>query len=131
MHGRPHGANLRNRYSNKNLRICGDGRRKPDTLERKDTRLAQPGSLGIGDLKDRVDFVLAFAVVHELPSPAAFFREAAAAMKTGALMLFVEPAGHVKPENFQTELQAAREAGLEVTTKPAIRKSFAAILRKP
>jgi len=104
---------------------------KAGTLERIDTRPAQPGSLGIGDLKDRVDFVLAFAVVHELPSPAAFFREAAAAMKTGALMLFVEPAGHVKPENFQAELQAASEAGLEMTTRPSIRKSFAAILRKP
>ena len=103
---------------------------KAGTLERIDTRPAQPGSLGIGDLKDRVDFVLAFAVVHELPSPAAFFREAAAAMKTGALMLFVEPAGHVKPEKFQAELQAARDAGLEVTIRPTISRSMAAVLRK-
>ncbi len=103
---------------------------KAGTLERIDTRLAQPDSLGIGDLKGRVDFVLAFAMVHEMPSPATFFREAAAAMKTGALMLFAEPAGHVKPEAFQAELQAAREAGLEVTAQPAIRRSLAAILRK-
>ena len=46
-------------------------------------------------------------------------------------MLFAEPAGHVKPENFQAELQAAREAGLEVTAQPAIRKNLAVILRKP
>ena len=45
---------------------------KAGTLERIDTRLAQPGSLGIGDLNDRVDFVLAFFMVHEMPSPAAF-----------------------------------------------------------
>jgi len=103
---------------------------KAGTLERIDTRLAQPGSLGIGDLKDCVDFVLAFAVVHELPSPPEFFREAAAAMKVGALMLFVEPAGHVKPERFQAELEAAREAGLELTAQPAIHRNLAAVLRK-
>ena len=103
---------------------------KAETSERIDTRLAQPDSLGIGDLKDRVDFVLAFAVVHELPSPAVFFCEAAAAMKSGALMLFAEPAGHVTPEKFQAELQAAREAGLEVTAQPAIRKNLAVVLRK-
>ena len=104
--------------------------RKAGTLERIETRLAQPDSLGIGDLKGRVDFVLAFAVVHEMPSPAAFFLEAAAAMKAGALMLFAEPAGHVKPERFPAELQTAREAGLEVTAEPAIRWNLAAVLRK-
>ena len=104
--------------------------RKAGTLERIDTRLAKPDSLGIGDLKDRVDFVLAFAVVHEMPSPAAFFLEAAAAMKAGALMLFAEPAGHVKPKRFQAELQAACAAGLEVTAEPAVRRNIAAVLRK-
>jgi hypothetical protein len=51
-------------------------------------------------------------------------------MKTGALMLFAEPAGHVKPGMFQAELQAARKARLEVTAQPAIRRSLAAVLRK-
>jgi len=103
---------------------------KAGTSERIDTRLAQPDSLGINDLNNCVDFVLAFAVVHELPSPAVFFREAAAAMKTGALMLFAEPAGHVTPEKFQAEIEAACAAGLEVTAQPVIRRNHAAILRK-
>jgi ubiquinone/menaquinone biosynthesis C-methylase UbiE len=103
---------------------------KAGTLDRIETRLAQPDSLGIDDLKDNIDFVLTFAVVHELPSPVTFFREAAAAMKSGALMFFVEPAGHVKPAKFQAELQAARDAGLELTAQPAIRRSIATVLRK-
>ena len=103
---------------------------KASTLDRIDMRLAQPDSLGIGDLNDRVDFVLAFFMVHEMPSPAEFFREAAAAMKAGTFMLFAEPAGHVKPEKFQAELQVARDAGLEVTARPAISRSMAAVLRK-
>ena len=103
---------------------------KAGTSERIDTRLAKPDSLGIGDLNNSVDFVLAFAVVHELPSPEVFFCEAAAAMKSGALMLFAEPADHVKPEKFQAELETAREAGLEVAAQPAIRRYRAAVLIK-
>jgi hypothetical protein len=37
-----------------------------------------------------VDFTLAFAMVHELPAAAHFFREVAAASKPGARVLFVE-----------------------------------------
>ncbi len=98
--------------------------------ERIETRLAQPGSLGIGDLNGSVDFVLAFAVVHELPSMDTFFRETCAAMKPGATMLLAEPAAHVARATFQTELKAARDAGLEVRSRPEIRRSIAAVLEK-
>ena len=57
------------------------------------------------------DFVLAFAVVHEMPSAEAFFGEAADALKPGGLLFFAEPSGHVKGEGFQRELEAARERG--------------------
>jgi len=103
---------------------------KAGISDRIETRLAQPNSLGIGDLEGKVDFVLAFAVVHELPSPETFFIEAAAALKPGARLLFAEPAGHVKPAKFQTELDAALDAGLELTAQPAVRRSIAAVLRK-
>ncbi len=99
-------------------------------LPRIETRLAQPDSLGIGDLKGAVDFVLAFSMVHEMPSVERFFLESAAALKPGGLLLLAEPAGHVKPEKFQSELDAARAAGLEVAERPAIRRSLAAVLRK-
>lgn len=103
---------------------------KAGLLPRIETRLAQPDSMGIGDLKGAVDFVLAFFVVHEMPSEERFFSEAAAALKPGGLILLVEPAGHVKPEKFESELEAARAAGLEVTQRPAMRNKFAVVLRK-
>jgi ubiquinone/menaquinone biosynthesis C-methylase UbiE len=103
---------------------------KAGTSERVETRLSRPDSLGIGDLSGKVDFVLAFAVVHELPSMESFFREAAAALKAGATMLLAEPAGHVNQAKFQDELKAAQDAGLEVASQPAIRSSLAAVLRK-
>ena len=52
--------------------------------------------------------MLAFAMVHEMPSAEAFFREARAALKPGGLMLLAEPAGHVKPEGFQIELEGLK-----------------------
>ncbi len=103
---------------------------KAGLLARIETRLARPDSLGIGDLKSRVDFVLAFALVHEMPSAEVFFSEAAAALKPGGLLLLAEPSGHVKPEKFARELEAARAAGLEEITRPPIRRSMAAVLRK-
>jgi ubiquinone/menaquinone biosynthesis C-methylase UbiE len=103
---------------------------KAGLLPRIETRLAQPNSMGIDDLKGAVDFVLAFFVVHEIPSAEAFFGEAAAALKPGGLLLLVEPAGHVKPEKFQRELEAAHAAGFEVAERPALRRRFAAVLRR-
>src|SRR5512141_824472 len=44
--------------------------------ERVEVRLAPADSLGVADLAGKVDFVLAFAMVHEMPSASAFFREA-------------------------------------------------------
>lgn len=97
---------------------------------RIETRLAQTDSLGIGDLRGTVEFVLAFAMVHEMPSAKVFFNEAAAALKPGGLLLLVEPSGHVTQEEFEGELKAAREAGLEMTRNPVIRRSLAAVLHK-
>ncbi len=103
---------------------------KAGLLARIETRLARPDSLGIGDLKSRVDFVLAFALVHEMPSAEVFFSEAAAALKPGGLLLLAEPSGHVKPEKFARELEAARAAGLEEVSRPLVRRSMAAVLRR-
>ncbi len=103
---------------------------KAGLLERIDVRLAAPDSMGISDLAATVDFTLGFAVVHEMPSADSFFRQVAVASKPGAQLLFVEPAGHVKSEEFESELEAARRAGFSTEGRPSIRRSHAALLRK-
>jgi ubiquinone/menaquinone biosynthesis C-methylase UbiE len=99
-------------------------------LSRIDTRLVEADSMGIDDLRGRVDFVLAFAVVHEMPSAAAFFAGAAAALKSGGLLLLAEPSGHVSASLFATELTEAHAVGLEQTAQPMVSSSRAALLRK-
>ena len=112
--------------------IAGLKRRlaKAGLLERAEARLAPSNSLGLQDLRGKVDFTLAMAVVHEMPSSSRFFAEVAEAMKPGATLLLVEPSGHVKNDAFEGELRDAAAAGLEVTGRPTIRRSQAALLRK-
>ena len=103
---------------------------KAGVLDRLDTRLATPDSLGLADLAGAVDFTLAFAVVHELPAAAPFFREVALASKPGARLLFVEPAGHVTAAHFEAELEMACDAGFRRVESPSLRRSHTALLER-
>jgi len=102
---------------------------KAGVCDRVDARVTDRDSMKLGP-GDTVDFVLAFAMVHEMPDAGTFFAEAARSMKAGARMLMAEPSGHVGEEEFEAELEAARRAGLEPEERPAIRSSRAALLRK-
>jgi ubiquinone/menaquinone biosynthesis C-methylase UbiE len=104
---------------------------KAGVLDRIDARLARADSLGVGDLAGCVDFTLAFAVVHEMPSAAQFFTEVTQASKPGAYLLVAEPSGHVNKDLFGAELDAARRAGLLMVGPIAVKRSRAVLLRKP
>jgi ubiquinone/menaquinone biosynthesis C-methylase UbiE len=114
----------------KMLAVLRSRARKSGLLDRINARLGQPDRMAVEDLRGATDFVLAFAVVHEMPSPAVFFSEAAAALKPGGLLLFAEPAGHVDPPTFAAELKDAQAAGLAEVSRPSIRRTLAAVLRK-
>ncbi len=94
---------------------------------RIDLRLGREDSLAVGDLEGEVDFVLAFAMVHELGNVRGFFGEAAAAMRSGARLLLAEPEGHVSETLFAEECAMAEAAGLAVVDRPTIWKSRAAV----
>lgn len=103
---------------------------KAGLVQRIETRIAKPDSLGVGDLRGLVDFVLAVAVVHEMPSAESFFREAAEALAPGGRLLLAEPMGHVNEARFGEELEWARRAGLAVVDSPALQRCHAALLSK-
>jgi len=77
-----------------------------------------------------VDFVLAFALVHEMPDSSRFFSEAVATLKRGGRLLLSEPRGHVSQEEWAGTLKAAEDAGLSVEGRPVIWRSWSALLRK-
>jgi ubiquinone/menaquinone biosynthesis C-methylase UbiE len=97
---------------------------------RVETRLAAAETLGVEDLEGKVDFVLAFAVVHELPDSGRFFMEASRALKAGGKLLLAEPSGHVSEADFTRELEQAARAGLAVEGGPSVRGNHAAVLIK-
>jgi SAM-dependent methyltransferase len=99
-------------------------------LERVEIRSAKPDSLNVSDLAGKVDLVVAFAVIHELPDATAFFAESCHVMKSGASLLIAEPRGHVDVTLFAAELDSAARHGLVLAERPAISRSHAAILRK-
>jgi SAM-dependent methyltransferase len=111
-------ANLKRRAAKENL------------LERIDGRVTSADTMGLSDIENKVDFTLAFAVVHEFPDAAKFFHEAAHACKPGALMLLAEPSGHVKDEDFAAELKSASAAGFSIQDRPSIPRSQATLLTK-
>lgn len=112
--------------------IAGLKRRaaKAQLLDRIEVRLCPPENLGLDDLAGKVDFSLAYAMVHELPSSAEFFAEISRASKPRAKLLLAEPRGHVDEAAFNTELRDASAAGLEVVERLTIKRSHAALLEK-
>jgi ubiquinone/menaquinone biosynthesis C-methylase UbiE len=99
-------------------------------LDRIEARLVNQNSMGVEDLAGKVDFVLAWAIVHEFPSAEHFFAEAAATLKPGGQLLFGEPSGHVDETHFAEEIGSARLAGLTEIQRLPVRWSLAALLSK-
>jgi len=108
-------------------------RRRADAAKLGDriiTRVCQPTSLGLTDLAGTIDFVLAFAVVHEMPDIPTFFAEVAQVMKPGAQCLVAEPKGHVSAQGFEETLEVARHKGLDIVDRARISRSYAALLKR-
>lgn len=82
------------------------------------------------ELIEKLDFVLLFFVVHEVPDKKQLFSDLYKMLKPGGKILFAEPKGHVKPEGFEKSLQLAKEAGLKVSDGKPMRKGLFALLIK-
>jgi SAM-dependent methyltransferase len=82
-------------------------------------------SIGI---TERVNFVLLFYMVHELPDKDNFFAEIARILQPTGRVLIVEPPFHVSKSDFEISLGKAKAAGLTVSQGPKILLSKTAIL---
>jgi len=99
-------------------------------LSRIDARPGSGDGMGIGDLRERIDFVLAFAVVHELSDPGRFFAEAYEALRPGGRLLLAEPPFHVPEREFEAFLETAKDHGFLAAPGPPVRWCRTAVLRK-
>ncbi|HVP80082.1 MAG TPA: class I SAM-dependent methyltransferase [Thermodesulfobacteriota bacterium] len=77
-----------------------------------------------------VDFVLAFYMVHEVPSVRKFFEEIKSILKPNGQVLVVEPPFRVSRKAFEKTIGKARDAGLKPVGGPKVLLSKTVILRK-
>jgi ubiquinone/menaquinone biosynthesis C-methylase UbiE len=84
------------------------------------THKSEPDRIGISD---KVDFALAFYMIHEVPDVDAFLMEVASLLKPSGRLLIAEPLIHVSESSFKKTVDAAGLAGLKPVSGPKIRFS--------
>ncbi len=87
--------------------------------------LAVSDDIGI---REPVDFVLAFWMVHEVEDAPRFFRQVSSVLREQGKMLIAEPKMHVSRRRFGEIIEASAEAGFRHCAAPAVRFSRAALL---
>jgi ubiquinone/menaquinone biosynthesis C-methylase UbiE len=89
--------------------------------------LSSSDSLGI---KEQVNFILAFWMVHEVPDKQRFLSELFSVLKDNGTFLLVEPVIHVPKANFAETVNLAVQAGFTICAQPEIFLSRAVLLVK-
>ncbi len=78
---------------------------------------------------EKLDFILAFYVVHEIPNQDNFFRELKSLLNRNGSIFIVEPKlFHVSKKAFETMLKKAESTGLKPVEYPHLTFSWAVIL---
>jgi len=81
-------------------------------------------------LADKVDFILAFYVVHEVPEKQKLFNELGTILKPNGQVLIVEPPFHVSNNAFEETIKKANAAGFTEVERPKVMFNKAVILKK-
>lgn len=80
------------------------------------------------NVHEKVDFILAFYMIHEVPDKENLFRELKNILSENGKMLIVEPPFHVSKKEFESTLSTAKSAGLKVNPGPKLFLNLSAIL---
>ncbi len=81
-------------------------------------------------LSEKVDFILAFYMVHEIPDQERFFKEAVTLLNPDGQMLIVEPPFHVSRSGFERTMEKAKKAGFILVERPKVFLGKTALLKK-
>ena len=82
------------------------------------------------NVSDRVDFILAFYMIHEVPDKNSFFKQLKAILNDNGQFLIVEPKlFHVSRKDFQLTTALAGNHGFKVYPGPRLPFSWSALLR--
>jgi ubiquinone/menaquinone biosynthesis C-methylase UbiE len=104
--------------------------RKAGVVEQIETKRAESHSLDLKDKAGTADFVLLFAVAHEIPDLERAFREICDVLKSGGRLLISEPKGHVTGQQFAKTISIAQASGFKIVATPKIRGEHSTLLEK-
>ena len=91
------------------------------------THLCEANRIGV---QERVDFAVAFFMVHEVPNKWTLLGEIFKLLKTGGRFFLAEPKVHVKSNDFKQLVQDAQSIGFKVAEKPRVRFGQTVLLVK-
>ncbi|MDR3565292.1 MAG: class I SAM-dependent methyltransferase [Negativicutes bacterium] len=97
---------------------------------RIEARVCSNGSLQISEFAEKIDFALAFAVIHEVPDQDRLLREIYSALKPAGRLLISEPSFHVSRKDFQNTILLAQSRGFTLVEYPEIKMSISALLAR-
>ncbi len=81
-------------------------------------------------ISTKVDFVLAFYMVHEVPDQDKFLKEIHSILKPNGTFFIIEPAFHVSRKAFEETVNRAEAIGLSQLKRPGMILSRAVVLKK-
>ncbi len=84
----------------------------------------------IMNIPEKVDFILAFYMVHEVPDKKAFFETLINVLDEKGRFLIIEPKFHVSEKAFIETMLKAKLAGFRITQAPKYFLSYSGILSK-
>ncbi len=76
----------------------------------------------------KVDFILTFWMVHEVPDQRSFIEEMKSLLNPGGKILVVEPVIHVTKRSFNEMISRLESAGLKIIDRPRIRFSRSLVM---
>ena len=81
-------------------------------------------------LDARLDFVLAFWMIHETPDAHDFLKQIFALLKPGGILYIAEPKKHVPSKEINELTASAEKIGYRVIGRPKVSMSFVLVLKK-
>jgi ubiquinone/menaquinone biosynthesis C-methylase UbiE len=84
-------------------------------------QLCEAESLGLDGYEGKIDFALAFAVVHEVPNAEQLFAELRKVVARHGRLLVAEPPSRVSADDFGVTLATAARNGFAVLAHPKVR----------
>jgi ubiquinone/menaquinone biosynthesis C-methylase UbiE len=82
------------------------------------------------DIVEKVDFVLAFWMVHEVRNQKKFLEELASILRPDGLVFIIEPKLHVSKRKFERMIDMIKESGLTIVESPKVFFSRTVLLSK-